>query len=83
MKKFAEYLGFPSKILLISMSEVAVAEGDIHWYITRMPDGRWAAWDDTELSVERVEYFDTRIESVYYHRERFEATDLPEDAWVL
>lgn len=84
MENFAKELGFASEaVLLEDASEVVVEEGDIHWYITRLPDGRWAAWDDAEISLNRVKYFDTRQEAVAFHRTGFEAAELPEEAWVL
>lgn len=84
LEQFAIKLGFASESVLIEQaSEIVVEEGDIHWYITRLPDGRWVAWDDAEISLNRVKYFDTREEAVKFHRDGFEETDLPEDAWVL
>lgn len=82
MEEFAQHLGFATEsVLLEDASEIAVVEGDIHWYITRLPDGRWAAWDDSELSPDRVSYFDTREEAVKFHRKGFCYSDLPEEAW--
>jgi len=66
--EFAEALGFDSYEKLMQASESIVSEGDIDWYITRLPDGRWAAWDDAELSLDRVEYFDTREEAAEFHQ---------------
>lgn len=84
MEEFAQHLGFVSeRVLLEDASEIAVVEGDISWYITRMPDGRWAAWDDSELSEDRVSYFDTREEAVTFHRQGFDLSGLSEDAWQL
>ena len=84
MKEFAQHLGFVSeRVLLEDASEIAVVEGDIHWYITRLPDGRYAAWDDAELSLDRVAYFATREEAVNFHRAGFDAAELPEEAWQL
>jgi len=84
MEELAKELGFASEsVLLEDASEIAVVEGDIHWYITRLPDGRWAAWDDSELSPDRVSYFDTREEAVKFHRKGFEAAALGDEAWRL
>lgn len=84
MEEFAQHLGFVSeRVLLEDASEIAVVEGDISWYITRLPDGRWAAWDDSELSPDRVSYFDTREEAVKFHRKGFDAAGLSEEAWQL
>lgn len=80
---FAKVLGFDSWSQLMDASEHIVSEGDIDWWISRLPDGRWAAWDDAELSVDRVEYFSTRKEAVDFQREGFEASELPEECWIL
>jgi len=66
--EFAEALGFASYEELMEESEVIFREGDIHWYVTPLPGGRWAAWDDAErLSLDRVEFFLTREAAVQYH----------------
>lgn len=69
--EFAEALGFDSYESLMEASESVVREGDIDWYITQLPDGRWAAWDDAELSLNRVEFFDTREEAAEFHRDAY------------
>lgn len=67
-QEFAEALGFESYEALMEASESVVREGDIDWFITLLPDGRWAVWDDAELSLDRVEYFDTREEAIEFHQ---------------
>jgi len=66
--EFAKALGFNTFEDLMAASESIVREGDIDWFITALPDGRWAAWDDAELSLDRVEYFDTREEAAEFHQ---------------
>lgn len=65
--EFAQALGFDSYEALGAASEVIVSENDVDWFITQLPDGRWAAWDDSELSLDRVAYFDTREEAEAFH----------------
>jgi hypothetical protein len=55
---FASSLGFRDRDALMDASREVYREGDISWYITEIPDGRWAAWDDAEIGIDRVEYFD-------------------------
>ena len=71
-KMFAEALGFDSYESLMQASELVVREGCIDWFITRLPDGRWAAWDDVELSLDRVKYFATREEAEAFHLGAYE-----------
>lgn len=80
---FAQALGFDSWGDLMNASEHIVSEGDIDWWISRLPDGRWAAWDDKELAIDRVERFDTWEEAIEFHRGGFEIADLPEECWLL
>jgi len=65
--QFAQLLGFSDYEALMSASEVVINEGEIGWYITKLPNGRWAAWDEWELSMDRVMRFDTRGEAVAFH----------------
>lgn len=69
--QFAQALGFSSYEVLMQASESVVTEGDVDWYVTQLPDGRWAAWDDAELSLSRVEYFATREEAIEFHRDAY------------
>jgi len=69
--EFAEQLGFASYEQLVQESEVVVTEGDVDWYVTPLADGRWAAWDDAELALDRVEYFDTREEAEAFHLDAY------------
>lgn len=65
--QFAQALGFSDYEVLMQDSEAVIKEGDVDWLVTRLPDGRWAAWDDAELSLDRVMYFSTRGEAVAFH----------------
>lgn len=69
--RFAQALGFESYEALMNASESVVTTGDIDWFVTRLPDGRYAAWDDSELSLDRVTYFDAREEAIRYHRDAY------------
>ena len=72
MDEFAEALGFASYEDLLEESEVVIREGDVYWYVTCLPNGRWAAWDDAEwLSLDRVEFFLTREAAVQYHLDAY------------
>jgi len=66
---FAQALGFSDFEALMEASESIRREGDIDWYVTALPNGRWAAWDDSELSLDRVEFFLSREAAVQYHLE--------------
>ncbi|SFU94915.1 hypothetical protein [Alicyclobacillus macrosporangiidus] len=70
---FAQALGFGSETQLFEASQAVLQNGDVTWYITRLPDGRWVAWDDSEVSLERVEFFDTRDEAEAFQMAGVEA----------
>lgn len=74
--EFAKVLGFKDEVDMYMSSETVAEVGDISWYITRLPGGRWAAWDDAEIAVDRVEYFDTRAEAEEFQRAGLEAAGL-------
>lgn len=65
--EFAQALGFSSYEAFLRASESIIKEGDVDWFVTQLPNGRWAAWDDAELSLDRVMYFNTRGEAVAFH----------------
>lgn len=65
--QFAQALGFSDYEALMQDSEAVIREGDIDWFVTKFPCGHWAAWDDAELSLDRVMYFATRGEAVAFH----------------
>ena len=71
--EFAQALGFSDYEALMAASESIRREGDINWFITRLPDGRWAAWDDAELALEEVcvAYFATREEAEAFHLDAY------------
>ena len=75
-KEFAKELGFTDYSDLCEKSEVVYEEpGDITWFITELPDGRWAAWDDAEISPHRVAYFDSRDEAVAFQQSGIEIVE--------
>ena len=79
-EEFAEALGFDSYEDLLEASEVVVREGDIYWYVTCLPGGRWAAWDDGEwLSLDRVEFFLTREAAVQYQLDAARSAGIVEE----
>jgi hypothetical protein len=68
-KEFAKGLGFTDYNDLCEKSEIVYEEpGDVTWFVTELPDGRWAAWDDAEISLHRVAYFATRDEAVAFQQ---------------
>lgn len=58
---FARTLGFRDYDSLIIASRKISQKGNISQYITELPDGRWAVWNDNELAYDRVAIFDHRV----------------------
>lgn len=74
--EFAKALGFTDYYELCEASEIVYEEpGDITWYVTELSDGRWAAWDDVEISPHRVAYFDSRDEAVAFQQSGMEIAE--------
>ena len=73
--QFAQALGFYDYEALMQVSESVVTEGDVDWYVTALPCGHWAAWDDAELALDRVTYFATREEAVAFHLDAAESME--------
>lgn len=65
--QFAQVLGFKDYETLIQASEPVIREGDVSWYVTKLPCGHWAAWDEWELSADRVSYFNSRAQAISFH----------------
>lgn len=61
--KFAQALGFNDWDALMDASVDSFDEGVYTWFLTQLPDGRWAIWDDAELAEDRVSFFATREEA--------------------
>ncbi|WP_148235630.1 hypothetical protein [Thermaerobacter marianensis] len=72
--EFARTLGYADWDALMAASEEVAVEGDISWYVSRLPDGRWAAWDDAEIALDRVSIHATREEAVAYQYDGWTAS---------
>jgi hypothetical protein len=79
---FARKLGFESEEDLRAASTVVVDTGTYKWYITALPGGRWAAWDNAE-PVEDHGIFNSREEAVSFLRNGFVLKGWPEKYWCL
>jgi len=71
-EEFAEALGFASYEALVAASEHVRSQGDVDLWVTCLPGDRWAAWDDAELSLDRVAFFASRRDALAYHDVREE-----------
>ena len=76
---FARWFGYDSWDALLAASDPIVRYVDIDWYVTALPDGRWVAWDDSELSIDRVRYFSTREAAVQYHLDAARSAGIVEE----
>ena len=61
--EFAQALGYANKQELWEKMEKIYKEGDVGWYIAKLPDGRWINFDDAELALDRVNFFQTKREA--------------------
>lgn len=61
--EFARALGFRDADALDEASESFDDEYGSASYITNLPDGRWAVWDEDDLAANRIMYYNTREEA--------------------
>lgn len=61
--EFARSLGFRDADALDEASEPYDDEYGLTSYITCLPDGRWAVWDEDDMAANRVSYYNTREEA--------------------
>jgi len=61
--EFAQALGYADEQELWDKMEEIYKEGDVSWYIAKLPDGRWITFDDAELALDRVNFFRTKREA--------------------
>lgn len=66
MTEFARTIGYADWDRLMEASEHVASNGDINWWITRLPNGKWAAWDDSKLSPDRIHNTDTREQAIEF-----------------
>ena len=58
------YWGFSDEKDFWDATERVAMEGDATLYLTRIPDGRWAAWGDAEIALDRVVYYTSREDAL-------------------
>ncbi len=64
--EFARHIGYADWSRLMEASEHVVAKRDTDWWITRLPNGKWVAWDDSKLSPDRIHNTDTREQAIEF-----------------
>jgi len=68
-REFAKKMGFRDERELWEKMEKVYSQGDVGWYVLQIPDGRWIAFDDAEIALDRVEYFPTKAKAKRYLEE--------------
>lgn len=66
---FANALGYRHYEALMAVAEPIAKDGDVHLFVSELPDGRWAAWDDAEIALDRVKIFPNREAAAAYHED--------------
>lgn len=62
--EFARELGYANWTYLMHASELVENTGGVCKYVTRLPHGVWAVWDDKKLSKSNVRITDTRENAI-------------------
>ena len=79
------YLGFDREKAFWDATTPVAIEGDTTWYITRLPDGRWAAWDDAEIAADRIRYHATQEDALRFQWEGWQdagGDQTPQVRWI-
>lgn len=63
---FAKSFGFISYEEMVNSSMTVFQENDIAWCVTKLPQGKYLAWDDAEIADDRVEIFFSKEEAENY-----------------
>lgn len=63
---FAKSFGFFNYEEMLDNSVTVFEENDVAWCVTKMPHGKFLAWDDAEIADDRVEVFFTKEEAENY-----------------
>lgn len=58
------FFGFEDEKAMWDATERAASDGEATWYITRLPDGRWAAWSSERIAADRITYHSSRDEAL-------------------
>ncbi|PTM51926.1 hypothetical protein C8J48_3750 [Desmospora activa DSM 45169] len=74
MKKddFAKQLGFFNWKRLMDATVVKYQDINCSWFVTQLPDGYWAHWDNIQLNPQHVYVFDTLEEAENKCRESYQ-----------
>jgi hypothetical protein len=61
--EFAVVFGYRCMHEVYAESDPIYEEGPVTWYITMCADGRYATWDDAELALDRVFFYESYEEA--------------------
>jgi hypothetical protein len=63
---FAKTFGFFNYEEMLESSTTVHHENNVGWYVTKLPHGKFLAWDNAEIADDRVEVFFTKEEAKDY-----------------
>lgn len=63
---FAKNFGFVDYEEMLDHSTTVFKDKDVAWCISKLPHGKFLAWDDAEIADDRVEVFYTKEEAEKY-----------------
>lgn len=81
--EFAKVLGYKEwKVAEENTFYVSRLEEDAGWYVTELPNKKWAVWNDEGQPPYSIKVFETWYEAIRRLRELFEEKGLPEEYWM-
>lgn len=81
-KKFAKEIGYNDwEELIDNTFMVFELSEDDQWFISHIPNNKWAAWSDQGEVPFEIIIFGSWEEAIKYSRKIFEESHLPEENW--
>ncbi|NLI91159.1 MAG: hypothetical protein GX434_02825 [Peptococcaceae bacterium] len=63
---FAKTFGFVDYQEMLENTTTVFKEKDVSWCVSKLPHGKYLAWDNAEIADDRVEVFFTKEEAENY-----------------
>jgi hypothetical protein len=64
--QFAKAFGFFDYQEMLDHSTTVIQDKDTSWYVSKLPHGKYLAWDNAEIADDRVEVFFSKEDAADY-----------------
>lgn len=63
---FAKTFGFFDYQEMLDQTTTVARDNDVSWCVSKLPHGKFLAWDNAEIADDRVEVFFSKEEAINY-----------------